>query len=489
MPDLSSDFKPGDRAAALLAAILDASDDAIIRKDVEGVIASWNRAAEGLYGYSAEEIVGRSIAVLMPDGRRDEFVDILRQVRQGKAVERLQTHRMRKDGQLVDVALTVWPITDEAGHVTGALAIARNLSALKRAELAFQASEARWRAAVESAVDGIIVIDTRGVIESFNPAAERLFGYGATEVLGRSVNLLMPPPYSEEHDEHLARYVATGVGKIIGIGREVPARRRDGGTFPARLAVGELAVGGERRFIGIVHDLTERVRMEEQLREQTALAKLGEMAAVVAHEVRNALAAIHGAVQVIGRDWPGGSRNASAVTQILARIDAVNKVVTDMLLFARLPQPRLGTVDVAHLVGTAVALVQQEPIFQNVRVQLTGSAPSIAAAADLLQVVLTNVLTNSAQAMGGEGTIQVSVASLDSSCRIVVTDQGPGIPANVRDRLFTPFFTTKASGSGLGLSIAKRIIEAHQGTLGVECPPGGGTVVRIELPSLSPSNA
>ena len=143
-----------------------------------------------------------------------------------------------------------------------------------------EASEARWRAVIDSAVDGIIVIDAHGSIEAFNPAAERLFGYTTAEVLGRNVNMLMPSPYREEHDTYLARYLATGRAKIIGIGREVQGLRKDGTTFPLHLSVGQITIDGERKFTGILHDLSARVQMEGQLREQAALAKLGEMAAV-----------------------------------------------------------------------------------------------------------------------------------------------------------------------------------------------------------------
>ncbi len=163
-----------------------------------------------------------------------------------------------------------------------------------------RASEARWRAVVESAVDGIIVIDARGCIEAFNPAAERLFGYTEQEVTAQNVNMLMPSPYHEEHDGYLARYLATGMQKVIGIGREVTGRRKDGTTFPLHLSVGETSLAGERKFTGILHDLSARVAMEEQLREQAALARLGEMAAVLAHEVKNPLAAVRGAIEGIG---------------------------------------------------------------------------------------------------------------------------------------------------------------------------------------------
>src|SRR5947208_7134166 len=150
----------------------------------------------------------------------------------------------------------------------------------------------------------------------------------------------MPSPYDDEHDGYMSRYLTTGDGKIIGIGREVSGKRRDGTTFPVHLSVGEMSVNGERKFTGILHDLSVRIRIEEELREQTALARLGEMAAVIAHEVKNPLAGVRGAIQVIGSRLPKDSKDAAIAKDIVDRIDALNELMKDLLLFARQPQPR-----------------------------------------------------------------------------------------------------------------------------------------------------
>src|SRR5499427_595132 len=221
-------------------------------------------------------------------------------------------------------------------------------------EARLRASEARWRAVVESAVDGIVVIDSRGRIESFNAAAQRLFGYTEAEAIGRNVSILMPAPYHDEHDSYISRYLTSGAPRIIGIGREVTARRRDGTTFPVHLSVGEMSVDGERRFTGILHDLSGRITMEERLREQTALARLGEMAAVIAHEVKNPLAGVRGAIQVIGSRLPKDSKDAAMTKEIVARLDALNGLVKDLLLFSRTPHPATGPVDLAAML-TAIA--------------------------------------------------------------------------------------------------------------------------------------
>jgi two-component system, LuxR family, sensor kinase FixL len=345
-----------------------------------------------------------------------------------------------------------------------------------------RASGERLRTIIDSAVDGIIVIDQKGCIESFNPAAERLFGYARSEVVGRNVNMLMPSPYHDEHDDYLRRYAMTGEARIIGIGREVTGRRRDGTVFPLHLSVGEMTIGDERKFTGILHDLTRRVHLEERLREGATLARIGEMAAVIAHEVKNPLAGIRGAIQVIGGRLPAESRDAAVLDEIVKRIDALDAMMKDLLVFARPPQPRPASVDVVTLVAMTADLIGQDPSLEHVQINVAGSAPPLFADAEMLKIVFQNLLVNSAHAVQGQGRIDVAIAALDGSCEISVTDSGPGIHEEIRDKIFTAFFTTKSRGSGLGLATAKRLVEAHQGIVRVECPPAGGTTVTVRLP-------
>jgi two-component system, LuxR family, sensor kinase FixL len=375
------------------------------------------------------------------------------------------------DGQLVYIIHSVEDVTR-----------LRELSERVRLEQQLRSSDARWRSIIESAVDGIVVIDARGRIEAFNPAAERLFGYSESEVKGRNVNILMPAPYHEEHDGYLARYLSTGQPKIIGVGREVSGRRRDGTVFPIHLAVGEMAVGGERKFTGILHDLTARVKMEEQLREQAALAKLGEMAAVIAHEVKNPLAAIRGAIQVIGGRMPAESREAAVMQEIITRVDGLNALMEDLLLFARPPQPHPSAVDLRTLVISTAELLAQDPAMR-LRVDVEGSSPQLIADAELLKIVFMNLLVNAAHAMEGGGTIHVSITAAEGLCEVTFRDSGPGIPREILEKIFTPFFTTKPRGTGLGLPTVKRLVEAHAGSIQVSCPTGGGTSVTVRLPS------
>ena len=479
-------FQPQEEAARILAAIVESSDDAIIAKDLRGTILTWNRSAERLYGYTAEEIVGRSVSVLIPPDQPDELGEINERVSRGEPVDHYETVRLTKDGRRIDVSLSVSPIRDASGAVVAASTIARDITLRKRHLQQLKESEARLRSIVDAAVDGIIVIDEHGLIEAFNPGAERMFGYPASEAFGRNVNMLMPAPYRAEHDGYMARYLATGEARIIGIGREVSAQRKDGSTFPVHLSVGEMSLGGARKFTGILHDLTTRVQMEERLREQAALARLGEMAAVIAHEVKNPLAAVRGAIQVIGKRLAAGSREASVIGDIIARIDTLNLLVRDLLLFARPPQPRPAPVDVSGVLAATIALLGEDAAHAGVRVVVVGAAPPILADGELLKIVFINLLINSAQAMKGQGDITVRVTADDGMCQVVVSDTGSGIPPEVRDRLFTPFVTTKSRGTGLGLATVKRIVEAHRGQIRVESPPAGGTTIAIRLPLAAP---
>lgn len=209
------------------------------------------------------------------------------------------------------------------------------------------------------------------------------------------------------------------------------------------------------------------------------------MAAVIAHEVKNPLTAVRGAIQVIGARLPADSKEAPVVKEIVARLDAPNGLIKDLLVFARPPQPRLAPVEIAPLLELTADLLGKDPALSSVRIEVAGAAPPILGDADLLKIVFQNLFISAAQAMRGQGIIRASVTPDDRVHCIRITDTGPGIPPDVREKLFRPFFTTKARGTGLGLSTAKRLVEAHAETIIIECPPEGGTTVTIELPATS----
>jgi signal transduction histidine kinase len=249
------------------------------------------------------------------------------------------------------------------------------------------------------------------------------------------------------------------------------------------LSVGEMDVDGEKHFTGILHDLSRRTELEDKLREATALARLGEMAAVIAHEVKNPLAAVRGAVQVIGSRLPAASSDAAIVKEIIARLDALNDLIQDLLVFARPPAPRSAAIDLERLLDSVVTLLKRDPANADIVVDLAGHAPPLTGDANLLTIVFQNFLINAAQAMQGRGTISVALAAAGGWHHVTIADTGPGIPQEIRANLFRPFKTTKARGTGLGMATAKRLVELHGGRVEVVSPEGGGTTIVVHVPS------
>jgi two-component system sensor kinase FixL len=467
----------------ILKSIFESAVDGIIVIDARGVIRAFNPAAERLFGYRANEVLGQNVKILMPSPDREQHDRYLANYLETGIPRIIGTGRevrgRRRDGSTFPLHLSVGRMDlDGQPAFTGIL---HDLSRRVDIEEALRRSEERVRSIVESAVDAIIVIDDRGMIEAFNPSAERLFGYRLSEVLGRNVNMLMPSPDREQHDGYIRHYLTTGEQKIIGIGREVTALRKDGTRFPVHLSVGEMVGAGKRSFTGILHDLSDRVQLENRLAEQKSLAKLGEMAAVVAHEVKNPIAGIRGALQVITGRMPPDQRDRGVLLDIIARLDALNRIVQDMLMFARPRQLRHEHVRLESLLAETVSMIGRDPTMVKLQVAVSGMA-EVSGDRELLQVVFQNILMNAAQAMEGQGRIDITISHDDGRCRVSVADRGPGMPSEVRDKAFDAFFTTKHRGTGLGLPIAKRVIDAHGGTIQIDVPPSGGTTVSIELP-------
>jgi len=235
--------------------------------------------------------------------------------------------------------------------------------------------------------------------------------------------------------------------------------------------------------MAIRYDITERKRSEELLREQAALARLGQMAAVVAHEVKNPIAGIRGALQVIASRMSAESRDRSIITDIIARLDALNGVVQDLLVFARPRALRSEPVDLRSLVANTADLIARDPAMRGLRIRVSGVEAVARADSEQLQIVFHNILTNAAQAMGGTGEVDVDIQRTPAGWRLAFTDHGPGMPPEVRTKAFDAFFTTKHRGTGLGLPTARRIVEAHGGEIALDAHPAGGTVVSVSLPA------
>jgi two-component system sensor kinase FixL len=356
------------------------------------------------------------------------------------------------------------------------------------------------RAVRESIIDAIITIDEHGTIQSTNAATERLFGYRADELIGQNVKRLMPSPYREEHDGYLAAYLATGTPKIIGIGREVTARRKDGGIFPVDLAVSEANVEGRRLFTGVLRDLTDRKQAETQLRalqqvvqERGRLADIGAVTAQIVHDLGNPIAGLSMQVQRLTRLLRRSDAQApitmlaAIADQISASVGRLDGLLQELGEFSRQQRLELAPVDLQRLLAAARDHWQPVAAAQGIslRTELSRGTMSVIADEAKLFRVLDNLVKNAIEAIGrGPGEVCLSLAAGASSfhaVRISISDTGSGIPESMD--VFRLFETTKPTGSGLGLSIARRIVEAHGGGIGFARREPTGTVFHIDLPA------
>ena len=326
----------------------------------------------------------------------------------------------------------------------------------------------------------VAITDTAGRITYANDYFCRISKYSREELIGQDHRLVNSGFHTKEFMRELWQTIREGrVWK-----GEIRNRAKDGTIYWVDTTIVPFLDESGRpwQYLAIRADITERKRAEQRLFEQGALVKLGEMAAVVAHEVKNPLAGIAGAIQVIGGRLPEGSGERAIVGEILARIRALNATVEDLLLFARPRAPRPGPLPLRSLVEAMMPLLAKDPQTAGVRVESQVEDVALWGDSEMLKPVLLNILINGAQAMGGQGSIRIGSRCGAGVCEISVADGGPGIAAELRERVFEPFFTTKHRGTGLGLSIARRVMEAHGGSIRLECPEAGGTTVTLSLP-------
>lgn len=472
-----------------LQAVLESVVDGIITIDDHGIVASFNRAAGRIFGYSADEVIGRNINMLMPEpyhGEHDGYLHnyLSTGIKKIIGIGR-EVRGQRKDGSIFPMDLAVSEMwVGQKRMYTGIVRdnTERNLAIQTRRD-----DEARLAAILDNVLDGIITIDELGSIGSFNMAAEKIFGYTAAEVIGNNVKMLMPEPYHSQHDGYLHNYVSTGNKKIIGIGREVVGQRKDGSTFPMDLAVSAMRLGDKRMFTGIVRDITERVKVEQMK---------SEFISTVSHELRTPLTSIRGALGLIVGGVTGelppqakamvdiAHKNSERLIMLVNDILDIEKIESGKMQFDMKPLELVPLVEQALEVNRAYG----DQFNVSFLLEPSQSVVTVNADAGRLMQVMANLLSNAAKFSSSGGTVNVTVHCAEKKVRVSVADHGQGIPEEFRGKIFQKFSqadssdTRKKGGTGLGLSITKAIVEQMGGEIGFESESGAGTTFFVELP-------
>lgn len=326
----------------------------------------------------------------------------------------------------------------------------------------------------------VAITDVSGRITYVNDTFCRISGYTCEELLGQDHRIVNSSYHPKEFIRELWRTIAAG---RVWQG-ELRNRAKDGHIYWVDTTIVPFLNdrGKPYQYIAIRSDITARKQAEDKLAQQAALARVGQMAAVVAHEVRNPLAGIKGAIQVLMSRRAPGDNELPVMRDIVGRIDSLSELINDLMVYARPRPPRLSHMELRSLISDAVTIVRRDPAAHSIEIAVEGDDVSASVDDELIRATVLNLMLNAAQAMGGRGRISVKLLRSGDFATIEVRDTGPGIPTEIREQVFEPFFTTKARGGGLGLPIARRTAELHGGSLQLECPDGGGTVVTIQIP-------
>jgi PAS domain S-box-containing protein len=492
--------------AAWLRAVVETAVDGVILIDAQGSVLMFNPACEKLFQYQADEVIGQNVKTLMPGHYRDAHDGYLNNFHRTGERKIIGIGRevigQRKDGSTFPMHLSVGETKQEEGSSIF-VGIIHDLTERERVERVLRESAARLGAVVDTAVDGVILIDAQGLIMKFNPACERLFKYRTDEVTGQNVRMLMPAPYRSEHDGYIRNFLTSGEKKIIGIGREVVGQRKDGSTFPMDLSVGEAKQDGESIFVGIIHDLTDRKRTEEQLIQAQKMEAVGQLSGGIAHDFNNLLTVIVGNAEYLGEQLTSRDDLKRLADDICNAGERGAELTQRLLAFGRKQTLRPVETECNHLLDSMHKLLRRT---MRVDIEImTDFDPDLRIAfADPAQLesAILNLALNAQDAMtsGGRLSISTANASLDNQDHnvhpdvragayvlIAVTDNGEGMPKPVLDRVFEPFFTTKdvGKGSGLGLSMVYGFAKQSNGHVSIYSEPGLGTTVRQAKPDAS----
>ena len=481
-----TDKKRAEEEAQLLSAIVESSDDAIASKDLNGIVTSWNKAAERIFGYKAAEIVGQPITMIIPPELYGDEPQILATIRSGERIEHFETVRIAKNGKRLNVSLTISPVRDHTGRIVGAAKIVRDITEKKHIE----ADSQHLAAIVQSSDDAIASKDLHGIVTSWNKAAERIFGYKAEEIIGRPVTTIIPPELHDDEPRILAKISA---GQRIEHFETVRVTKA-GDRLNVSLTISPIK-DKKGNIIGaakIVRDVTAQKKMEAALHVSERLASVGRMAATVAHEINNPLEAITNFIY-LAKHQPGLSEKATRyLTSADQELRRVAHIAQQTLGFYR-DNSKPATFSIAKVLEDVLALYERKFKYKSLKLEKRIRPDlKIYALEGELKQVLSNLIANAADASREGGRLVISARAtqyLQSGPGVIISvaDTGTGIPKANKVKLFAPFFTSKQDvGTGLGLWITKDLLEKKGGRIRFRSrdTAPSGTVMTIFVPAV-----
>jgi PAS domain S-box-containing protein len=493
-PSGIAEQKQLDETFLTFASVVEHSEDAIVGKNSAGVITTWNRAAEKMFGYAKAEAVGQNVSILVPPDKQSEFREIIKRVGAGHSVECLETQRLRKNGTTLNVSLSIFPVRDRRGQIIGAFA--RDISHRRRADERLRLQSA----ALEAAANAIVITNHEGTVVWVNRAFTKLTGYREEEIVGKNPRLLKSGEHPQSYYASLWATISSGKvwqGEIVN-------RRKDGTRYTEEMTITPViqasGKGDRTHFIAIKQDISDRKLLQQQLQQAQKMEAVGRLAGGVAHDFNNMLGVITGYCELLKLRDDLDEGSLHQVEEIRSATKRAASLTQQLLAFSRkqIIQPRILDLNEAL---TALGMMLRRLIGDDIELamRLSSSQAPIKVDQNQLEQVVMNLVINARDAMpdGGKVIIETDLCELDeayasrhkpvvagSYVRLSVSDTGVGMDRNTMSHLFEPFFTTKelGRGTGLGLSIVYGIVKQSEGYIWVYSEPGHGTTFKIYLP-------